>query len=232
MNEIATVLGILVPAIAGTSWCLNRLRATRRRPVPTLSSLRRVATILVVDDSPFPYLADFKEDGYNIEQHFRVDSIEKLQRRADDIVILDIRGVAKHLSARDGLGVADMLRLGDPSVVLIIYSSGDFNIAEERSSVDHAIDVSSTDYTKFRSLIDDAIQALNSPPYLMRNLDRSLKHPLTQSNRKQVERVVASALGQPHFLPSLPRKWPHDLEVAVRPITDRAKSIRERLSPQ
>jgi hypothetical protein len=69
-------------------------------PAPSFQELKKRTKILVIDDdeNSFPFEL-LRREGYSIEHWPRVESLSPLEDGHYDIIILDIQGVAKHLSS-------------------------------------------------------------------------------------------------------------------------------------
>src|SRR3954454_2817568 len=93
----------------------------RHWPSLTLDEIRSRARILVIDDDPFGYLQMFTEAEYNIEQWFDVTSLAPLEQEVYDIIILDISGVGRKISADEGLGVLKAVRSVSPTQIIIAF---------------------------------------------------------------------------------------------------------------
>jgi CheY-like chemotaxis protein len=91
-------------------------------PEVPVEELRRRARLLVIDDQVFTYKDLFERDGYTIERWPDVEDLPRLESGAFDLILLDLQGVAKELSAEQGLGLLRHLRKVLPTQLVIAYS--------------------------------------------------------------------------------------------------------------
>jgi CheY-like chemotaxis protein len=109
----------------------NLPKALRPKPI---HEVRRQLRLLVVDDDPnaFPTEA-LRLEGYNITEWRRVERLADIERGEYDIVVLDIGGVALHLtqvSKQDGLGVLEHLKRNNPAQIIIAFSGNQYDISK------------------------------------------------------------------------------------------------------
>lgn len=130
----------------------------RRWPAVTIEEIRRRARILVIDDLPFEYLGLFRRDGYTLEHWNDVERLNQLESGEFDIIILDISGVGKAISADEGLGVLRHIKKTNPTQIVIACSAQSFSLKYKEffDLADAALE-KSTDYVDFKNKIDDLL---------------------------------------------------------------------------
>src|SRR5215211_3686491 len=114
------------------AWLLGKpKRLADHAPKVDIATLRKRVKIIVVDDdkNAFPVKA-LQGDGYSIEYWPKVQSIDRLERGDFDIIVLDIGGVAQHLSQDDGLGVLKQLKRRNPLQIIVALSGQTFDIGK------------------------------------------------------------------------------------------------------
>jgi CheY-like chemotaxis protein len=191
----ATLLGGIV-AFATLVAYVKRSLASPPLQTPSASQLRARLKMLVVDDKRFTYFEDFDRDGYQITHWFQVDSLGALEGYEFDVVVLDIRGIAKHLNEDDGLGIARHLRDQQPSLPIVLYSSDSYSIAVDRTSADEIFDVVGGDYPRFRGLIDSMYARLCDPSFYLRNFGEA-DTAVSDKDRKALSVAVQETLADP-----------------------------------
>lgn len=190
---IATLAGGLWALLAAITWVRRQL-AKPLLPVYSATDLRRRLKMLVIDDAGFTYFEDFKRDAFNIESWPRVEAYAHLEGYQYDVLVLDIHGIAGHLSARDGLGVAEYVRGSTESMAIIIYSGATYQLTVDTSSADVVFDVAGGDYDEFRSHVDQLYARMTTPEFYLRNFNSGHGSSVTDEDRKALEGGVRQAL--------------------------------------
>ena len=82
--------------------------------------------ILVIDDGDFPYLEILRQNNFNIT---KVDDVTNVKQVAEyDVVLSDIRGVARSLGSRfEGAHLISEIRQAYPHKYIIAYTSTTFD---------------------------------------------------------------------------------------------------------
>jgi hypothetical protein len=235
---VGVVIGVVVSlaSLAGGIWAVVRLvgwmrERTSSPALPTYSreELRKRLTILAIDDSGFTYMQDFKNDGYNIAHWTMVRSYTDVENYEHDVLVLDIRGIAPHLSAQDGLGVAINARKAMESLPIIIYSAATYNLTVDTSSADHVFEVSGGDYRRFRDLVDNAFDRLTSPDYYIRNFVASESSSVTDEDRLTVLEELRSVLIDPRQIRAARTYSSHESAARAAEILRHATAVSQRL---
>lgn len=120
--------------------------------------LKKRARIVVIDDeNSFP-IALFKGEGYAIDKWSKVTDYNKLQSGYYDIIVLDIKGVALHISEEDGLGVLQGIKNHNPAQIIIAYSQHSFDLSKAKfwELADETI-AKPSDFLKMKNTIDNLI---------------------------------------------------------------------------
>lgn len=144
-----------------------------------LHALKRQLRIVVVDDdrNAFP-VEDLKREGYSIEYWERVSSLSRLEAGSYDIIILDIGGVAEHLSSEekvDGLAVLSSIKKANPGQVVIAFSGQSFAPSKQHffASADDVLE-KPADVMQCKQVIDDAMLRNFTPARLLEGLRMNL----------------------------------------------------------
>jgi two-component SAPR family response regulator len=138
----------------------------KQKPVTTLgrtidlAALRKRVKIVVIDDdkNAFP-TKELQAEGFSIEYWPRVQSIERLENGDFDIIVLDIAGVAKKFSEKDGLGILEQLKNANPSQIVVAFSGQTFDIDKTRffKLADDTL-AKPVDVLKCKQVLDQLIQ--------------------------------------------------------------------------
>jgi CheY-like chemotaxis protein len=127
---------------------------------------------LVVDDADFAYLELFKRDGYTVEKWDDVEDLAKMESGYFDVILLDMKGIAKSQSKDQGLGLIRHLKDVRPMQLIVAFSSADFSL-KYKEFFDRADGVLATgaDYVEFKQLVDSLLVRRFDPEYYLHRLD-------------------------------------------------------------
>jgi DNA-binding response OmpR family regulator len=128
------------------------------KPNLSFDELKRRTRIVVIDDeNSFP-ISLFRGEGYAIDKWSKVTDYNKLQSGVYDIIILDIKGVALHISEEDGLGVLQSIKNYNPAQIIIAYSQHSFDLSKAKfwELADETI-AKPSDFLKMKATIDNII---------------------------------------------------------------------------
>jgi len=168
---------------------LNRLRMTTE-----FSELKKRTRIVVIDDEESFPISLFQDEGYSIDKWQTVKDFNKLENGFYDIIVLDIKGVAQHISEDDGLGVLENLKKRNPAQIIISYSqhSYDLNKIKFFQLADENI-AKPSDYLKIKSIIDNLIDSQFKPERYINAL-----HQILESNNipKRDIRIIDRAISK------------------------------------
>jgi len=140
------------------------------------NALKRKTKIVVIDDeNSFP-VSLFLSDGYAVDKWDKVIDYGKLEGGYYDIIVLDIKGVALHISEDDGLGVLEGIKRKNPAQIIIAYSQHSFDLSKAKfwELADEKI-AKPSDYLKMKSIIDNLINTQFKPVRYIETLHQVLK---------------------------------------------------------
>ena len=157
---------------------LSFLRRVRPWPTVSLDRMRRDARLLVIDDGPFDYLTLFRDNGYTIEHWSDVQNLGELGRGVFDVIVLDIHGVGRELSADQGLGVLRQVRRANPAQLIVAFSAKTFDLGDKQFlDLADAVLEKSADYVDFQATIDRLLEKHYSLSYYVERLrDLARRH--------------------------------------------------------
>lgn len=130
----------------------------------TAEALKKLARIVVVDDEDHFPVDLFRNEGYSVEKWNRVQDYGKLASGVYDIIVLDIKGIADHISEEDGLGVLEDLKNNNPAQIIIAYSQHSFDLSKSRFYMlaDERI-AKPSDFLRMKKIIDSLIASKFQP---------------------------------------------------------------------
>lgn len=129
-------------------------------PEPSADDIRKRSRILVIDDGDFPYLKLFRRDGYTIEKWPDVKDLPSLENGEFDVILLDLQGVGKSLSADQGPGVLGHIRQVNPAQIVVAYSNAEWSLDYQQffESADAVLHKSKDDYVQFKRTVDGLLE--------------------------------------------------------------------------
>lgn len=139
------------------------------------NELKKRTRIVVIDDEDNFPVKLFENEGYSIDKWDKVKDYGKLEKGFYDIIILDIKGVAEHISEEDGLGVLINLKRNNPAQIIISYSqhSYDLNKVQFFQQADENI-AKPSDFLKIKGIIDNLITSQFKPERYINALNQAL----------------------------------------------------------
>lgn len=160
------------------------------------AELKRRTKIIVIDDEgSFPILL-FQNEGYSIDEWKKINDYGKLESGYYDIIVLDIRGVADHISENDGLGVLESLKTNNPAQIIIAYSQHSFDLSKSKfwELADEKI-AKPSDFLKIKSILDNLIRTQFKPERYLDTLHSILKkHHASETDIKTFDIEVARSI--------------------------------------
>lgn len=156
---------------------------------------RRTRIIVIDDENSFPTKL-FKDEGYSIDKWDMVKDYSKLENGFFDIIILDIKGVAQHISEEDGLGVLISLKKNNPAQIIISYSQHSYDLSkiEFFQLADDNI-AKPSDYLKIKNILDNLISTQFKPDRYINTLNQTLlKNHIDEKNIKKIKVEIAKAI--------------------------------------
>lgn len=102
----------------------------KRGFAPSVKEAIKNSKICIIDDGVHDLrslIKGLKAEGFNnLVEKKKVTSINELLRENFDLVILDITGIAKDISAEDGIGVLMELKRNNPALQILVVSGSTF----------------------------------------------------------------------------------------------------------
>jgi DNA-binding response OmpR family regulator len=134
------------------------------RPPYDFEELKKRTRIVVIDDEESFPVKLFQNEGYSIDKWDSVTDYGKLESGFYDIIVLDIKGVALHISEDDGLGVLESIKENNPAQIIIAYSQHIFDLSKSRfwELADEKI-AKPSDFLKIKNKIDSLIRNKYKP---------------------------------------------------------------------
>lgn len=173
-------------------WKSQNNGLSRLRMVTEFSELKKRTRIVVIDDEESFPISLFQDEGYSIDKWQTVKDFNKLENGFYDIIVLDIKGVAKHISEDDGLGVLENLKRRNPAQIIISYSQHSYDLSKIKffQLADENI-AKPSDYLKIKSIIDNLIDSQFKPGRYI-----SALHQILESNNipKRDIRIIDRAI--------------------------------------
>lgn len=141
----------------------------------SFEELKRRLRILVIDDEDGFPVQLFIEENYAVEKWNKVTDYGKLENGYYDIIVLDIKGVAEHISIDDGLGVLEGLKRKNPNQIIIAYSQHSYDLSKARfwELADEKI-AKPSDFLRIKEKIDKLILESYRPDRYVESLHRIL----------------------------------------------------------
>jgi DNA-binding NtrC family response regulator len=160
------------------------------------NELKRRTKIVVVDDeNSFPTKL-FNDEGYSIDKWDEVKDYSKLENGLFDIIVLDIKGVAQHISEDDGLGVLVSLKKNNPAQIIISYSQHSFDLSKiEFFQLADEYIAKPSDFLKIKNIIDNLISSQFKPDRYISTLDQILsKNHIEEKIVIKIKAEIAKAI--------------------------------------
>lgn len=158
-------------------WRARTKLLTDLDPKKGLNELKTKLKILVIDDEDIFPLPFFKDNGYIIDRWEIVKDYLKIENGEFDIIVLDIKGVALHISEEDGMGVLESIKRTNPTQVIVANSMHSYDLSKQ----------------KFFKLADDTIFKPASATSIKEKIDNliitkfSVKYPLDELRRLLIQ---------------------------------------------
>ena len=145
------------------------------KPPIVFEELKKRTRIVVIDDEESFPVKLFQNEGYSIDKWDSVTDYGKLESGFYDIIVLDIKGVAMHMSVDDGLGVLESIKANNPAQIIIAYSQHSFDLSKSKfwELADEKI-AKPTDFLKIKGKIDYLIQDEYKPERYIKSLQEIL----------------------------------------------------------
>ena len=157
---------------------------------------KRIRIVVIDDEDSFPIALLQTDGGYAVDKWDKVNDYNKLETGFYDIIVLDIRGVAEHISEDDGLGVLIDLKRKNPAQIIISYSqhSYDLNKIKFFQQADENISKPS-DYLKIKSTINDLITTKFRAERYIKCIDDLLSNSSLRKNEiKKIKNEISKSI--------------------------------------
>ncbi|WP_163714530.1 response regulator [Mangrovibacterium lignilyticum] len=161
------------------------------------NELKKRIRIVVVDDEEdsFPVKL-FQTEGYAIDKWEKVLDYGKLESGFYDIIVLDIQGVAMHISEDDGLGVLESLKSNNPAQIIIAFSQHSYDLSKSRfwELADEKI-AKPSDFLKMKKIIDNLIVTKYKPDRYINTLRGVLENKeFKPAERKSIDKLITNTI--------------------------------------
>jgi hypothetical protein len=180
---------------------------------------RRTRIIVIDDENSFPTKL-FKDEDYVIDKWDIVKDYSKLENGFFDIIVLDIKGVAQHISEEDGLGVLVNLKKNNPAQIIISFSQHSYDLSkiEFFQLADENI-AKPSDFLKIKNIIDNLISTQFKPDRYINTLDQILsKNNTSNENIKKIKAEIAK---------SIKSKKSPDWNKSLEPIQNKTELVKQ-----
>ncbi|MFN5982688.1 MAG: hypothetical protein ACK479_04430 [Fluviicola sp.] len=150
-----------------------------------IEELKKRLRIVVIDDEDSFPVKLFQEAGYSIEKWDSVENYSKLESGFYDIIVLDITGIARHISENDGLGVLEDLKRYNPTQIIIAYSQHSFDLSKAKfwqMADDHIAKPS--DFLKIKRVINNLIETKFTSRRYLNSIEELIEHSNLSLNEK------------------------------------------------
>lgn len=158
--------------------------------------LKKRTRIVVIDDEDSFPVKLFENEGYSIDKWDTVKDYGKLENGFYDIIILDIKGVAEHISEEDGLGVLIDLKKNNPAQIIISYSQHSYDLSKVQffQLADENI-AKPSDFLKIKSILDNLISTQFKPERYISALNQALqKNNVEGKEIKKINTAIAKSI--------------------------------------
>jgi hypothetical protein len=162
----------------------------------SFEELKRRLKIVIIDDEDIFPITLFKDNGYTVDKWDTVEDYSKLESGFYDIIVLDILGVAGHISANDGFGVLESLKNYNPSQIIIAYSAHSYDLTKKKfwEMADETIPKPSQ-FLKMKEVIDNVITTKFNPNRYLKILDKTLeKYNIRDKEKKLFQNEYLNAI--------------------------------------
>jgi CheY-like chemotaxis protein len=184
-------------------------------PNMPFDEIKKRARLLIIDDENFAYRDLFTRDGYVIDKWDDVEDLSKLETNFYDIILLDVQGVGRELSADHGLGILQHIRKTAPSQVVIAFSNAQFSLKfQEFFSMADARLSKGADYVEFKRTVDQLLQQRFSLGFYVgkvasivgpriddpERLDKETRKAIFKKNPQSLAKFLADKVSDPKTL--------------------------------
>lgn len=202
INFIATkVYGYITGKSKSFFWKNRYKPITDYKSNLNLDELKKITRIVVIDDDPIFPLQLFVDAGYFIEKWDKVKDYSKLESGFYDIIILDIIGIAEHISKDDGMGVLESIKRTNPSQIIVAFSSHSFDFSKQKfwELADEKI-AKPIDFLRIKEVVDNLLLNIFNPQRYFRQIRYVLeKNNIPQKDINMIESKILSCIAKKKF---------------------------------
>lgn len=166
-----------------------------QRPQVDFEEIKKRLRIVVIDDEDSFPIKLFQEAGYSIEKWDSVENYAKLESGFYDIIVLDISGIAHHISENDGLGVLEDLKRFNPSQIIIAFSQHSFDLSKARfwqMADDHIAKPS--DFLKIKRVINNLIETKFTFKRYLNSIEELIQSSnLSNKEKNKIKKYLSNA---------------------------------------
>lgn len=159
--------------------------------------IRRIK-ILLIDDEYSLNIEQFNQEGYTMDYWPKVKSIKELLQGNYDIIILDIKNVAKEYSEEDGFGVLKTIKQNNPSQIVIAFSAHSYDFSKKKfwDLADEAVD-KPVGFLEMKEVLDNIIRtSFYARNELKRLAEKVLSINLTKKQFYDIENKISTKIIQ------------------------------------
>ena len=155
------------------------------------NELKKRTRIVVIDDEDSFPVSLFQDEGYSVDKWEKVRDFGKLESGFYDIIVLDIQGVATHISSEDGLGVLESIKNHNPAQIIIAFSQHSFDLSKSKfwELADEKI-AKPSDFLKIKRTIDNLINTKFKPERYITTLNQVLRK--NNIEEKDINKIILS----------------------------------------
>jgi CheY-like chemotaxis protein len=174
-------------------------------PKPSHDEIVKRARLLVIDDHEFPYLAPFRDNGYQVEKWDDVEDLADLERGGFDLILLDLHGVGSEHSKDQGLGLLKHIRHDRPAQLVVAYSAAKWDLRYQPFlKLADAVLRKSDDFYEFKEEVDRLLDQRFALGFYVNRATAELPSETVHARRleRKMRRSMTSGDMQPlrHYL--------------------------------
>jgi DNA-binding NarL/FixJ family response regulator len=152
--------------------------------------------ILLIDNDKSLNVEQFNEEGYSMEYWPKVKSLKELNQGNYDIIILDIKDVAKDYSEEDGFGVLKSIKQNNPHQIVIAFSAHSYDFSKKKfwDMADEAID-KPAGFIEMKEVLDNVIlKSFNAKEDIRKLRTRIVDINLSRRQLYIIEKRIATSI--------------------------------------
>lgn len=160
------------------------------------NELKRKTRIVVIDDEDSFPVELFRNEGYSIDKWDSVKDYGLLEAGNYDIIVLDIKGIALHISEEDGLGVLESLKKSNPAQIIVAFSQHSFDLSKSKfwELADEKL-AKPSDFLKIKRVLDNLIKTQFKPERYLNYLDEIYSNSgLHNDQIKKIKKIVEKSI--------------------------------------